>query len=223
MGGIVAGGFDPREAVTGIRGQQPRQVFGFGQGGPVRQRPAEIFAQPGTNIAGKGAGCFQGGGQSLAALSAKQKGFERSRLTRGVFPHQHEIARVRDQDETVAIPIAADLGGRCGQPSVVAGGFDFDHAAFRDLAFLGPAFLELLGGIQAEVGMTRPLGREFGHAERFGFQGCAHRIEQVGQGRIVRPFPGCPARGAYPAEVGQIGFDGGGQFGGRSGHSVCCG
>ena len=102
-----------------------------------------------------------------------------------ILAHQHEVARIGDQDETVAFPIAADLGGYCGQPRIIAGGFDFDDTAFGDLSFFRLALLHLLGRIQPEVGMSRPLGRKFGHTERLGFQSRAHGVEQSGQRRIV--------------------------------------
>ena len=55
------------------------------------------------------------------------------------------------------MPVAADLVAGGGQPSVVAGGLDLDDAALRRLAFAGPAALDLLGGVEAEVGMAGAL------------------------------------------------------------------
>ena len=58
-----------------------------------------------------------------------------------VFAHQDEIARVGDQDETVTLPIPADLGAVRSQPRVVAGGFDLNDTPFGDLTLLGLVFL----------------------------------------------------------------------------------
>ena len=142
--GVVSCCLDPREAVAGVGRQQPGQVFRLGQGGPVGQGAAEIFPEPGTDCTGKGARCFQstckvfGGG-------CQPEGFERGRMAVGVFAHQDEIARVGHQHQAVALPIATDLGAVRSQPSVVAGGLDFNDAAFRDLVFFRLASLHLLG------------------------------------------------------------------------------
>ena len=75
--------------------------------------------------------------------------------------------------------------------------FDFKRVrrilGVKDLAYeisavthiYGLAPLHLLGRVEPEVGMTRPLSREFGHAEHLGFQRRTHGVEQGGQRRIV--------------------------------------
>ena len=51
----------------------------------------------------------------------------------------------------------------------------------------------------------------------------ARELNAVGQRRIVRPLPGRSAGGPYPAEVGQVVLDCGGQFCVQGRHDACCG
>ena len=120
------------------------------------QGAAEILAQTGANLTGEGAGFFKQAVEVFGAVG-EPEGLEPDRPAGGVRSEQDEVAGVGDEDEAVAVPVAADLVAGGGQPGVVAGGFDLDDAALRRLAFAGPAALDLLGGVEAEVGMAGAL------------------------------------------------------------------
>ena len=57
--GRLARRLDPREPVTRIRREQPRQVLWLGQRRAVRQRPGEIFAQARAHRSREGPRCFE--------------------------------------------------------------------------------------------------------------------------------------------------------------------
>ena len=120
------------------------------------QRSAEILAQAGAGPTGEGAGLFKQAVEGFGAV-CKPEGLEPDRPAGWIRSEQDEVAGVGDEDEAVAVPVAADLVAGGGQPGVVAGGFDLDDAALRSLAFAGPAALDLLGGVEAEVGMAGAL------------------------------------------------------------------
>ena len=92
------------------------------------------------------------------------EGLQLGGLAMRVLAQQHEVAGVGDQRQPVAFPVAAHLGGVGGWPGVIGGRFDLHHAALRRLALLGPPGLHLPGGIEAEVGMPRPLLRQLADA-----------------------------------------------------------
>ena len=51
--------FDTREPVAGIGGEQPGEVLRLGQRGPMRQRPAQVFAQARTDFLSERMGMLQ--------------------------------------------------------------------------------------------------------------------------------------------------------------------
>ena len=55
----VARCFHPGQAVAGVGGQQPGQVTGFGQRGPVGQGAAQVLGQRRADAVGEGAGVLQ--------------------------------------------------------------------------------------------------------------------------------------------------------------------
>ena len=75
------------------------------------------------------------------------------------------------------------------------------------------AALDLLGGVEAEVGMAGALVGELSDAEYLGLQSSADVVEQIGEGAVDRPLAGCSAGGTDTPEVGEIVLDGGCQFG----------
>ena len=198
------------QRVAGIRGEQPRHVFRFGQRRPMRQGAAQIFPQAGTHLPGEGSGCFQPASERLRVVCQPER-FQLRRLAVRIFPDEHEVARVRDQHQPIPGPIPTDLLPGHGQESVVVCGFDFDHAAFRRLAFAGLAFLQLLGDVQPEVGMPGALIGQFADAEHFRFEGSADGVQQIRQRAVARPFTGSAARRPDPAQIGEVGLNYGGQ------------
>ena len=61
-------------------------------------------------------------------------------------------------------------------PGVIANRLDLYHAALRELSLSWLAILNLLGGVQAKVGVASALLGQFGNAEHLGLQAAAHRI-----------------------------------------------
>ena len=82
------------EAVSRVRGEQPRQILRLSQRRSVQQRPCEILAKGGARIAGKRAGVLQPG-EELVLASGQPQGLERRGLAVCVLAYQHEVAGVR--------------------------------------------------------------------------------------------------------------------------------
>ena len=120
------------------------------------QGTAEILAQAGAGPVGEGAGFFKQAVECFGAFG-QPEGLEPGRPAGLVGSEQDEVAGVGYEYEAIAFPVAADLVAGGGQPGVVAGGLDLYDAALRRLAFAGPAALDLLGGVEAEVGMAGAL------------------------------------------------------------------
>ena len=204
--GRVARRLDPRQTVARVRGEQPGQVLRLGQRGAMRQGPAEIFAQTGPDAAGKRARRLQQMVELLGVMG-QPEGLELCRQAVGVLAHQHEIAGVGYQDQSIAAPVAADLIAVGGQPGVVIGGLDLDYAAFGDLPFAHPAPLHLPGGVEAQVGMAGAVVGQFADAEDLGLEHSADGVEEGGQRRIRRPLAGRAAGSAQAAQVAEVRLD----------------
>ena len=162
------------------------------------QGAAEVLAQGRAGVAGKGAGVLQLGLEVGGGVS-QPEGLQLGGSAFRVLTEQHEVAGVGGENKPVAVPVAAGLGALGGEPSVVVGRLDLHHAALRRLSLLGLSLLHLLGGVQSHVGMARTLLGHFADAEHLGPERAAHRVQQVGQRRVVGPLPRGPARGADAA------------------------
>ena len=79
------------------------------------------------------------------------------------------------------------------QASLLAG-FDFHHAALGELPLLGMALRHLLGGVEAEVGMSRALLRQLADAMHPRPQRAAHGVQQVAQREVIGQLAGAAAR-----------------------------
>ena len=121
-----------------------------------------------------------------------------------VLAQQYEVAGVGDQNETVALPVAADLCAIGGELGVVACGLDLQHAALRELPLLGMARRHLPGGIETEVGMSRALLGQLADAMHPGTQRAAHCVQQVRQRRILGQLASPAARRSDAAEFGEV-------------------
>ena len=78
----------------------------------------------------------------------------------GVLAQQDEVAGVGNEDEAVSLPVAADLGTFGREPSVVARGLDLYDATLGRLALARLSALNLLGGVESEVGVSGALLRQ---------------------------------------------------------------
>ena len=92
--GRIARRLDPREPVTRIRREQPRQVLRLGQRRAVRQRPSEIFAQARAHLSREGPRCFEAAHERGRVVGQPER-FELRRTARRIRAHQYEVARVR--------------------------------------------------------------------------------------------------------------------------------
>ena len=218
----VARRLDPRQAVAGIGGEQPRQIPRLRERGPVRQGAGEIFAEARPGRIGEGARFLQLVPEVLFAVR-QPEGFEICRTPRRVLADEDEVAQVGRQHKAVAVPIAADLRTLRGQPGIVARGFDLDHAPFRRLALARPALLHLLRCVEAEIGMAGALIGKPADAEHLRLQCRAHGVQQLAERPVVRQFAGRAAGSADSGEVREIGSDRVFQFLVRSGHGRSCG
>ena len=135
---------------------------------------------------------------------SKTEGLQLHWVALGVLAYQDEVACVGNQHEPVPTPVAAHLVAVRRQPGVVAGGLDLHDAAFGDLAGPRLALLHLLSGVEAEVRVARALLGKLAYAEHLGPERSADGVQQVGQGRIVRPLSGRAAGRPYAAQVGKI-------------------
>ena len=212
QGGLVAGRLDAGQAVVGVGGEEPGHVPRLVEGRVVGEGAAEVFAEAGADVAGEGAGRFEAG-LELVLGGGEAEGLEPSGVACGVLAQEDEVAGVGDEDEAVPVPVAADLGAAGGEPGVVGGGLDLDHAALGKLALAGPAAPDLLCGVEPEVGVARALVGKLAHAVDTRLQGRADGCEEVVEGRVVGAFAGCAAGGADAAQVVEVGFDGGGEVG----------
>ena len=148
----------------------------FGQRRLVRQGAGEIFAQSGADLTGEGARLVQLVVEVVGVVG-QAEGFELGGTARLVFTDQHEVARVRHQNQPVAAPIAADLSGVRGEPSIVIDGLHLDHATLRRLAVARPAFLHLPRRVEAEVGMPGALVDKLADAKHLGFEPRTHGVQ----------------------------------------------
>ena len=220
--GRVARRLDPGQPVAGVGGEQPRQVLGLRQRGPVRQCAGQVFAEAGPGRPGKCARRFQFAPEAVRAVR-EAEGFELRRAARRVLAHQHEIARVGHEHQPIAFPIAAGLTALRREPGIVVRRLHLDHAAFRYLAFARLALLHLLRRVESEVGMARALVGEFADAEHLRPERRADGVQQVGERPVARPLPGRAAGRAHPPEIGEIRFDRRRQPCVRSRHRPCSG
>ena len=69
----IAGGFDSGQSVAGIRRQQPRQVFRFGERRAMRQGSAQVVAKTRGNVTGECTGMLKAPLKSPPRLSASRK------------------------------------------------------------------------------------------------------------------------------------------------------
>ena len=172
----------------------------------MRQRPAQVLAQAGPDLAGEGARLLQLAVEVLRTVR-QPEGFEPHSTARRVLAHQHEVARVRHQHQTVAVPIPAHLVSRRREPSVVTGRLHLHHPALRRLPLARTAPLHLPRRVQAEVGMARALVGQLAHAEHLGLERRADRVQQVRERPVARPLAGRAARCVDSPEVGEVRLD----------------
>ena len=97
--------------------------------------------------------------------TGQAEGLQLDRPALGILAQQYEVVGVGDQDQAVALPVAADLVAVGRQPGIVAGGLTSTTAPLRGLAFPKPAPLHLPGGVEAHVGVAGALLGQLPDAE----------------------------------------------------------
>ncbi len=98
------------------------------------------------------------------------KNLELGGLARAALANKNHVAQVRDQNEPVPAPVAADLLGPSSQPGIVLHCLGLDDTALRSLPFPRAALLDLPGRAQGKLGLTRALACPFQNAEDLGFE-----------------------------------------------------
>ena len=106
--GGVARRLDPREPVTGIGREQPRQILRLGERGPVGQGATEVLDEARTDLAGEGARRLQLALERGIA-AGEPEGLERGFLARRIIADERELAQVGRKHQTIAGPVASDL------------------------------------------------------------------------------------------------------------------
>ena len=139
---------------------------------------------------------------------SQPEGLQLDGPARSILAQEDEVPGIGHQHQPVAVPVPAHLPALRRQPGVGGGGLDLDDSAFGKLPFPRLSPLDLLRAVKAKVGMPRTLLRQFADAEDLGLERRAHRIQQVGQRRVVGPLPGGAPRRADAAQVVKVGFDG---------------
>ena len=173
---------------------------------------AEVLSESGADLTGERAGCLRQGLERLGGVG-QPEGLQLCGVSVGVLTKQDEVAGVGDEDEPILLPVAADLIALGGEPSVVVGRLDLDHAALGELALAGLSARNLPGGVESEVGMSGALLGKLADAEDFGSERVADVVQQVGQRTVGGAFAGGSAGSANASEVGEVVFDDGGQLG----------
>ncbi len=217
----VTGGLDPREAVAGVGREQPRQVLRLGERGPVGQCAREILAQTRADRPRKGTRMFQPAGERLFTLGQPERLQHRLAAVR-IQADEAELAQVRGQHQAIASPIASHLLAHRPRPQVLVRRLDLDDTALRGLSLARAAALDLLRGVEPEVGMARALIGKLADAEHLGFERRAHRVQEIRERSIARSLPGGPARGADPPQIVEVRLDRRGQLRVRPAHRARC-
>ncbi len=153
--------------------------------------PAQVLSQAGPHLPGEGLRCLQQLVELLGA-AGQPEALKLCWTARSVLAQQYEVPGVCHEHQPVPGPVSADLVTLGDQPGVVADRLDFDHSALGELSLAWLPLLYLPGCVQANVGMPRALLRHLADAENLGFEGAAHRVQQIGQGWVVRTLTGRP-------------------------------
>ena len=150
-----ARGFNPGEPVTGVGSQDPGQVARLGQLRTMGQGAAQVLAEGLPDVLGEGPGVLEPLFE-LAGGTGQPEGLQLDGLAVSVLPQEDKVPGVGDQDQPVVVPVLADLDASRGEPGIVADRFDLHHTAFRGLALLDLALLELVGGVEGPGRGVRP-------------------------------------------------------------------
>ena len=179
----ISGGLDTCKAVPSVRRQQPREVAGFCERGPMGQRPAQVLAKCSPHLSGGHPGSLQHGPERRVRVGQAER-LQVGRVAIRVAAQQNEVACVRDEHQPVPVPVAADLAALGCQQRVVIRRLDLDDSALRGLALARCSSLHLAGSVEAEIGVTRALVCQLRHTDDLRPERRANGVEQVGQRRI---------------------------------------
>ena len=183
----------------------------------MRERAAEVLTQSRADLAREGLRLTQSVLERVGGVGEPER-LQLRRLAARVLAEQHEVARIGDQHQAVVIPVLAHLVAVGREPRVVRSGLDLDDTAIGALTLARLALLDLLAGVEPEVGMSGTLRGEPADGEYLRPQRAADRVEQVGERRVVGELASRAAGRADLAQVGQVVLDHPGQPGVGGGH-----
>ena len=202
--GSVASLFNAGETIAGVRRKQPGKVLGFGERRLVRQRAAQVFAQPRPNPASERPRLFQSRIKRFFAVR-QPEGFKRHLVSGCALTDEFKLTQVGHQHQVVALPVAAHLIPHGLFVRVLVWRFHFHYAALRRLrlSLARPPALQLPLDVKVKVGMPRALICRLHDAQHLRPERLSNRAEQCRQreirGSLVRGRPGR----ANPPQIGK--------------------
>ena len=149
----------------------------------------------------------------------KSERLQLDRVACAILTEQDEISHVGDKNEVILVPILADLRAFGSQPRIVRLGLDLHDAAFGGLALNRIALAGLLGGVEAKIGVIRPLLPPFSYARDLGPEGIADAVQQIVQRRVIGTYRRRAAGRADAEQVREVVLNGGAEFCGVGRHS----
>ena len=166
---------DPRQPVARIGGEQPRQISRLRERGSMRQRTSKVFTEARSGPPRECTRLLKLAPEIVRAVRQSES-LQLRRTARRILAHQHEVAQVGHQHQTIVVPVATGLIAHCREQGIVVRRLDLDRAALRHLAFTWVALLHLLRGVKSKVRATRALVRELTDAEHFWRERRADRV-----------------------------------------------
>ena len=160
-----------------ISGDTVEDELRLGERGPVGQCAREILAQTRAGRPRKRPRMLQPAGERLFALGQPERLQHRLAAVR-VRADEAELAQIRHQHQAVAPPVARHLLAHRLRPQVLVRRLHLDDAALRSLSLARTTALDLLRGVEPEIGMARALVGELADAEHPGLQRRTDRVQE---------------------------------------------
>ena len=129
-----------------------------------------------------------------------------------ISANQKEIACVRNQHQSVTLPVTAYLAAVRRQPNVVARRLDLNDSALGYLTFSDPAPLHLRRRVEAKIGQPCSLISNLTNAEDPWPEQATDGVQQVGKRNVTRLLRSRATRRVHMSQVGKVLLDCLGEF-----------